>query len=70
MTANKDNKGDYMDNITVYSKVRITSENLPEVLKNMQNVLGKISRSKKSSHDFLYAAGIVTSKGDLKKVYK
>lgn len=59
-----------MDNTPVCNKVRITSENLPEVLKNMQVVLGKISSSKKASHDFLYAAGIVTTKGELKKAYK
>lgn len=59
-----------MDSTPINNKVRITSENLPDVLKNMQVILGKISSSKKASHDFLYAAGIVTTKGKLIKVYK
>ena len=51
-------------------RVRISSENLPEILSEMHRSLLIVSRSKTESQKFLFDAGIVTPKGQLKRVYK
>lgn len=51
-------------------RVRISSENLPEILSEMHRSLSIVAKSKNESQKFLFDAGIVTPKGQLKRVYK
>lgn len=51
-------------------RVRISSENLPEILSEMHRSLSIVSQSKNESQKFLFDAGIVTPKGQLKRIYR
>lgn len=65
----KNNK-DRRTRACINCKERISAGNLPEVMKDIQRDQDRVSSSRQASHDFLYNAGIVTTKGELKRVYR
>ena len=48
----------------------MTSQEVEEILKNLKELNKEVSKSKKSSTDFLDKTGIYTKTGNLKGTYK